>query len=81
MVTIMADYRRNGDTRPIKHPPGIPLTRQISREYPLRWLPRHGEPFCVIEWFIQAIARILVYLPVYISIVVTIMLILIWRLP
>ncbi len=76
---VMSDQRRTGDRRPLKHPPGMPLTARRGVDHPFRWLPRHGEPYCVVEWLTQTIARLLVYLPVYVAVVVTVTLILIWR--
>lgn len=67
----MADRRRRGDTRPLtKDSNG--LTWKPGR--PVRWLPRHGDPYCVLEWTSQRAIKTLALLPVYIALVVTVML-------
>lgn len=76
----MPDQRRQGDNRPYRHRGSIPLAHWIDHRNPIRWLPKHGDPFCIVEKLAQTIVKLLVLLPVYIAIVVTIMLVLIWRL-
>lgn len=39
-----------------------------------RWLPRHGPPVCVVEWLAQALVRLTAWLPFYIALVVTLIL-------
>jgi len=40
----------------------------------IRWLPRHGSPQNMFEWICQTAIRIVAFLPVYIAIVVTLIL-------
>jgi len=40
----------------------------------IRWLPRHGSPQNAFEWICQTAIRIVAFLPVYIAIVVTLIL-------
>lgn len=48
-------------------------TRRDTNQ-PFRWLPRQGEPSCVVEWISQTVIKIIAYLPVYTAIVVTLVL-------
>lgn len=66
---------REGDTRPYRRDPSVRLQWSLNSEYPFRWLPRHGDPSCVVEWFSQRSIKALAYLPVYTAIIVTIVLI------
>jgi hypothetical protein len=56
---------RKGDTRPLVFPKAHVLA--FWPEKPLRWLPRHGEPICVIEWVTQNIVKTLAHPFVYFS--------------
>lgn len=76
----MGDQRRRGDSRPFRNSTDAPLDHWIDHENPFRWFPKHGDPFSIVEKVVQMIARLLVFLPVYVAIVVTIMLVLVWRL-
>lgn len=53
--------RRKGDDRPLVH--GAPLA--VLPRRPFRWLPRHGQPFCVGEWATQHAVRTLARPAVY----------------
>lgn len=64
--------RRAGDTRPLRNPAGR-VTEPMPG--PTRWLPQHGDPFCLLEWLSQSIVKLIAYLPVYVAIVVTITLV------
>lgn len=70
----MIDTRRVGDNRPLKRDPSIRLKWAPSIHAPLRWLPRHGEPFCMVEWMSQKVISSLAFLPVYTAIIVTLVL-------
>lgn len=49
---------------------------------PLRWLPRQGEPSCIVEWLSQRVVIALAYAPIYVAVVVTLtLLILIFGVP
>lgn len=41
---------------------------------PIRWLPRHGQPFCIIEFVSQAFVRGLAWAPLYTAVMVTLIL-------
>jgi hypothetical protein len=72
----MTDSRRAGDTRPFHHPNnngGLRLTPPPG--HPIRWLPRHGEPVCILEWIAQHLIKILAWTPVYIAVIVTLTLV------
>lgn len=57
---------RRGDSRPVdKHPPQL----NWRPAAPVRWLPRHGVPWCVIEWISQKVILSSARLPIYITIV------------
>ncbi len=71
----MADLRRRGDTRPLIRDDVNPLSWKPTR--PVRWLPRHGAPYCVLEWTTQHAVKILALLPVYTAIVVTLVLLMV----
>lgn len=69
--------RRPGDTRPLrKDPEADGLNVLHSPDEPLRLLPRHGEPFCLLEWVTQKTVKVVAYLPIYTAIIVTIVLLL-----
>ena len=70
--------RRKGDRRTFKHNKRVDLTMTPATDQPFRWLPRQGEPSCIAEWLVQQTVRWMAYLPVYISIVVTLTLIMVW---
>lgn len=36
-----------------------------------RWLPRHGEPLCVLEFISQTLVRALAWAPLYTAVVAT----------
>lgn len=61
----MADTRRKGDKRPYTHDAAL----TVGPESPMRWLPRHGNPFCVIEWTTQHLLRLFASLPAYAALV------------
>lgn len=65
----MPDERRKGDERPTKHDRKIPLNLTPTHNQPFRWLPRHGEPSCIGEWFTQQAIRQIARAPVYTFIV------------
>jgi hypothetical protein len=71
----MADERRKGDERPLKHDQHVALTLTPAEGQPFRWLPRHGQPSCIGEWSAQHTVRFLAWLPVYVGIVVTLILV------
>lgn len=54
---------RKGDERPLEH--SSPLAVLPSR--PFRWLPRHGQPFCIGEWATQHTVKSLARLPIYLA--------------
>lgn len=72
------DERRKGDERPRKHVAGVPLNLSPTHEQPFRWLPRHGEPSCIGEWFTQRAIKALARLPVYTAVISTLVLISVW---
>lgn len=72
----MTDTRRVGDKRPFKHDPDQTLTLIPVHGEPFRWLPRHGDPSCVLEWLSQKLIKVIAFLPVYVAIVVTMSLLL-----
>lgn len=66
----MKNYaRRNGDTRPLESPVKERLAWHPFQ--PIRWLPRHGQPGCLLEWFSQRVIVLSAYLPIYTAVVVT----------
>lgn len=69
------DERREGDERPFKHEKGVRLTFLPAPGERFRWFPRHGEPLCIGEWLTQHVVRFVSYLPVYIAIVVSLIII------
>jgi hypothetical protein len=42
-----------------------------AEDRPFRWLPRHGQPYCIGEWAAQHLIRLAAWLPVYIAVIVT----------
>lgn len=68
------DRRRPGDERPRKHVKGVPLNLTPTQR-PIRWLPRYGDPTCLLEWVAQRTITALAYLPVYTAIVATLCLV------
>lgn len=69
----MTDERRVGDKRPLRHESTVSLTWIPARNEPFRWLPRHGDPFCIAEWFSQRSIKLVAWLPVYTAIIVALM--------
>jgi hypothetical protein len=70
-------HRRPGDVRPLVSTNKERLAWHPSM--PIRWLPRHGQPGCFVEWTSQQIIRWSAYLPVYTALVVTLTLVvLLW---
>ncbi len=69
-----SDERRRGDERPLRHDAEISLTLTPAENRPFRWLPKHGQPYCIGEWATQHLVRFVSWLPAYIAIVVTFML-------
>lgn len=47
------------------------VTFKPPSDRPLRLLPRHGEPKCVVEWASQMFVKALAYAPLYIAFIVT----------
>jgi hypothetical protein len=69
------EYRpRQGDFRPFKRDPSEKIQWVFNTRFPFRWLPRHGEPSCIIEWLSQQMIKTLAYLPVYTAVIVTLVL-------
>lgn len=53
------------------------MTSRFEGEHtPIRWLPKHGRPLRAIEWVSQTLVKIVAFLPIYVAIVVTIVLLL-----
>lgn len=74
---MMVDYhRRSGDVRPLASEEPERLAWHPTM--PIRWLPRHGQPGCLVELVSQAIVRASAYLPIYTAIVVTLTLLAVW---
>ncbi len=42
------------------------------------WLPRHGDPLCLGDRIVQTLVRLLALVPVYIAVVVTLTLVVVW---
>lgn len=51
------------------------MTLRPAHGQPFRWLPKQGEPLCIGEWVSQHVVRFFAYLPVYIAVVVTVIVI------
>jgi hypothetical protein len=68
---MSTDQRRTGDSRPYNRGYSERISWKLNHNAPFRWLPRHGEPWCVMEWLSQQVVKTLAFLPVYIAIVVT----------
>jgi hypothetical protein len=68
---MTGNTRRAGDTRPYKRGSDGHLGWLPDGDEPFRWLPRHGEPTCILEWITQKAIKITAWLPVYTSIMVT----------
>lgn len=49
----------------------MPLSLTPKRGHPLRWLPRHGAPVCIVEWLSQRTITGLARLPIYTAVIVT----------
>lgn len=56
-MTQATDQRRDGDTRPFHHEDKLRLWPEPGE--PLRFKPKHGEPFCLLEWVSQHCFRAL----------------------
>jgi hypothetical protein len=56
-MTGKREAMRDGDDRPFKQDPPPPLAFLPLKGEPFRWLPRHGQPYCVAEWLSQWIVR------------------------
>lgn len=69
------DHRRKNDNRPFKQ--DRPLKFKPDEKGPIRWLPRQGEPFCVLEYISQTIIRNIAYFPIYTAVIVTVTLVII----
>lgn len=54
---------RPGDSRPLTRQPGTALALRPNR--PLRLLPRHGHPYCAVEWVTQRTVKALANPRVY----------------
>lgn len=67
----MPDTRRKGDARPYHHD----ATLMFGPQSPMRWLPRHGRPYCVIEWATQHSIRRLATFPAYAALILLLTLI------
>lgn len=61
--------RREGDTRPFKTKGRLKLFPMTGEK--IRWLPRQGEPVCIVEVISQVVAKIVSYSPVYTAVIVT----------
>ena len=51
------DPRRKGDRRPLHHDRGVALTLTPDGGEPFRYLPRHGDPYCIGEAVSQWLVR------------------------
>jgi len=76
----MPDTRREGDSRPIHHDERLNLHLTPDGRQPFRFLPKHGQPYCIGEWVSQHVIRWTSLLPIYIAIVTTLtFIIILWR--
>jgi hypothetical protein len=71
----VTDERREGDTRPLEHDARVSLTLTPAEDRPFRWLPRHGQPYCIGEWATQHVIRLLAWAPLYVALIVTLILV------
>lgn len=71
----MRHGQRSGDDLPFKKSRYAKLAWWPAEGEPFRWLPRHGEPLCIGELVAQKIVKTVAWLPVYVAIVVTLVLI------
>jgi hypothetical protein len=62
--------KRKGDDRPFHYDGPM-----MKAKRPIRWLPRHGDPTCVLEFWSQQFVKWAAHLPVYTAIIVTLTLI------
>jgi hypothetical protein len=62
------------DERPFKRKAGVPLNLTPGHHGRMRWLPRHGEPDCILEWFTQQGIKALAWTPLYTALVATLVL-------
>jgi hypothetical protein len=70
-----SDRRREGDDRPFRKAAGVPLNLHPAHDEPFRWLPRQGEPSCIGEWLSQQTIRLVAWLPIYIALIVTLIIV------
>lgn len=68
---VHKDSRRRGDLRPYRPTEAVSLTLLPAHGQPFRWLPRHGEPLCIGEWFSHMMIRVFASLPVYTAVFAT----------
>ena len=71
------DNRREGDERPIHHDEKLHLHLSPDQGEPFRFLPKHGDPYCIGEWASQHFVKTIAYWPIYSSIVSTLILVII----
>lgn len=48
------------------------MSNHSTEDRSFRWLPKHGEPKRILEFISQAIVKITAFLPLYVTVVVTI---------
>lgn len=65
--------RRNGDTRPLES--AVKERLAWHPALPIRWLPRHGQPGCIVEWASQEFVKLSAYLPFYVVLVLVLTLV------
>ena len=71
------DNRREGDDRPTEHDERLNLHLTPDGDEPFRFLPRHGQPYCIGEWASQHFIKTMAWWPVYTGTVSTLILIII----
>lgn len=67
----MSDSRRSGDQRAIYHEKSLTWWPRAGQ--PLRLLPRHGDPHCLVEWLAQNMLKAVAYPPAYVLLILTIL--------
>jgi len=67
----MESVPRRGDTRPYKRDASEPIRWILNLHNPFRWLPRHGDPSCYLEWVSQKSIKAIAFLPIYTAIIAT----------
>ncbi len=76
----MPDSRRKGDSRPVHHDKGLSLRLTPEQHEPFRFLPKHGDPYCISEWVSQQTIRGMAFIPIYIAFVTTLtFIVVLWR--